>query len=215
MHGYKSGGVKDFAGIASYLIQNGFTVVMPDQRGHGKSKGYHLSFGIKESFDVKKWVDYIISRFGADTKIILYGVSMGAATVLTSAGLSLCDNVVGIISDCSYSSPVEIISKASAEKGFNPSAFLPVINLSAKIFGGFSLGDASPKNALTKCNLPILFIHGKKDDFVPFQMGEFLFNSYSGPKYFFTVDEATHATSFFYDTDGYKKALDDFFSKTL
>lgn len=212
MHGYRSGGIKDFAGIAPYLTEKGFTVVMPDQRGHGKSEGRFLSFGIKERFDVAEWNNFIRSRFGNDVKTVLFGVSMGAATVLASSELMVGTNVIGIISDCSYTDPNEIILHVASAKGLSTSFFCPIIRLAAKLFGNFSLNEASPIKALKSSMFPILFIHGKSDDFVPFQMGQRLFDSYNGKKYFFAVEKATHATSYFYDPEGYRQALDEFFS---
>lgn len=111
MHGYKSGAERDFCGGAQIAVQGGYHVLLVDQRAHGKSEGRCLTFGIQERYDCRAWVNYAVGRFGADTKILLYGVSMGAATVLMAGGLNLPRNVVGIVADCGYSSPAAIIRK--------------------------------------------------------------------------------------------------------
>ena len=111
MHGYKSGAERDFCGGAQIAVQGGYHVLLVDQRAHGKSEGRCLTFGIQERYDCRAWVNYALGRFGADTKILLYGVSMGAATVLMAGGLNLPRNVVGIVADCGYSSPAAIIRK--------------------------------------------------------------------------------------------------------
>lgn len=86
-HGYKSGAERDFCGGLQVAVQGGFNVLLVDQRAHGKSEGKCLTFGVKERYDCLAWINYAIERFGRDTKIFLYGMSMGAATVLMASGL--------------------------------------------------------------------------------------------------------------------------------
>lgn len=110
-HGYRSDAVRDFCGGNKAAREMGMNVLSVDQRAHGKSEGYTLTFGVKERKDCLSWILYARERFGADQPIILAGLSMGAATVLMASELDLPDNVKGIIADCPYSSPKEIICK--------------------------------------------------------------------------------------------------------
>lgn len=215
MHGYRGNSIKDNCGAAKYYLRKGYTLLLPDQRAHDNSSGHCLTFGIKERYDVTSWIDYVISLYGKDVKIILSGVSMGAATVLMSTCLDLPSNVKGVIADCPYTSPADIIKKVAKERGFAPKIFYPLIRLSAKLFGGFDIQQASPSSALEKSLLPILIIHGDDDRFVPYYMGKALFDSYSGEKYFLTVKGAGHAFSYFFDTSLYENALDEFLSKVI
>ena len=143
MHGYKSGAERDFCGGAQIAVQGGYHVLLVDQRAHGKTEGKCLTFGVLERYDCRAWVNYAVERFGADTKILLYGVSMGAATVLMAGGLDLPRNVVGIVADCGYSAPSAIL------KSVIRSAHLPVfpvyalLRLGCRLFGGFDPEEAS------------------------------------------------------------------------
>ncbi len=215
MHGYRGNSVKDNCGISRYYMKKGYTILLPDQRAHENSSSHSLTFGIKERYDVLCWIDYIISLYGNSVKIVLSGVSMGAATVLMASGLDLPRNVKGVIADCPYTSPADIIKKVAKERGFTPSVFYPLIRLSAIIFGGFDPQEASPLSSLKNSKLPILIIHGDDDRFVPYSMGKALFDSYTGKKYFLTVKDAGHAFSYFFDTCSYEGALDDFLRKVL
>ena len=114
MHGYKSGAERDFCGGAQIAVQGGCHVLLVDQRAHGKSEGRCLTFGIRERYDCRAWVNYAVGRFGEDTKILLYGVSMGAATVLMAGGLNLPRNVVGIVADWGTARPPRSFARSSA-----------------------------------------------------------------------------------------------------
>ena len=107
-HGYRSGAERDFSGGLPFGIESGFNVLLVDQRAHGKSGGRCLTFGIKERHDCLSWIEYVRSRTEDTAKIVLYGMSMGAATVLMSTALKLPQNVVGIVADCGYTSPSAI-----------------------------------------------------------------------------------------------------------
>ena len=115
MHGYRSRATTDFCGINTLVRDLGHNTLLVDQRAHGKSGGKTISFGIKERLDCLDWINYAIERFGKDTKIILSGLSMGAATVLMASGKKLPENVKCILADCPYSTPREIISKTIVE----------------------------------------------------------------------------------------------------
>ena len=116
-HGYRSRATTDFCGINILVRDLGHNTLLVDQRAHGESGGKTISFGIKERLDCLDWVNYVIDRFGKDVKIILSGLSMGAATVLMASELELPDNVVGIMADCPYSSPKEIIMQECEKMG--------------------------------------------------------------------------------------------------
>lgn len=167
MHGYKSGAERDFCGGAQIAVQGGYHVLLVDQRAHGKSEGRCLTFGIQERYDCRAWVNYAAGRFGADTKILLYGVSMGAATVLMAGGLNLPRNVVGIVADCGYSSPAAIIRKVIRDQHLPIFPVYQLIRLGGKLFGGFDLESATVTDALAHCDIPVLLIHGGDDRFVP------------------------------------------------
>lgn len=173
LHGYKSSAYLDFCGGIKFARKSGQNLLVVDQRSHGKSDGSTITFGIEERNDCIDWVNYVIERFGADTKIILSGLSMGAATVLMTANQNPPSNVVGIIADCPYSSPKEIIKKVCQEDMHLPANLMyPFIKLGARIFGKFDLDASDAVSAVKESTVPILIFHGDDDHFVPCQMSQ-------------------------------------------
>ena len=148
-----------------------------------------------------------------DVKIILSGVSMGASTVLMASELSLPENVIGIIADCPYSSPVEIIKSVAKHRRFNPKLIYPLVKISAKLFAGFDIDSASPVQAVKNTNIPVLIVHGDEDKFVPYHMGRKIFEACASEnKRFLTGKGADHALSYFCDVKGYTDAVGEFIS---
>jgi len=120
VHGYHSTKLVDFGGSMAYLHRQGLNLLLVDQRAHGESGGHTIAFGVEERLDCLDWLKYAVGRFGCDTPMALYGVSMGAATVLMASGLGLPENVKCIVADCPYSSPRAIISKVCRDMRLPP-----------------------------------------------------------------------------------------------
>ncbi len=208
-HGYRSKAENDCGGGFILARDLGHNVLLPDQRAHGESGGNVITFGIKERYDCISWIKYISEKFN-NVKIVISGVSMGAATVLMASDLDLPENVKGIIADCAYSSPEEIIMLESRRKGFSDKIAKPFILLSARILGGFNLKAASPCEAVKNAKVPVLVVHGEDDRFVPFSMCKPIFEACTSPKKLFTVKNAGHGLSFLIDEQGYKKEINNF-----
>lgn len=215
-HGYRGHALRDYCGGAKMCLDKGRSSIIVEERSHARSEGKTITFGIKERYDVLSWVEYAVERFGKDVKIVLSGVSMGAATVLMASELNLPENVVGIIADCPYSSPKEIICKVAKKKGLSPKLVYPLIKLSARLFGGFDLEESSAIEAVKNTNIPIIIFHGKDDGFVPYEMGKRIFEACASEnKRMMSVDGAGHATSYFKQMDLYVKTLNDFLDSVL
>lgn len=212
-HGYRSAAVRDFCGGLQTALEMGYNALLPDQRAHGESEGKYLSFGVLERRDCLDWVLYATGRFGAATRIVLYGMSMGAATVLMAAGLSLPENVIGIAADCGYTSPREIISKVIAEMGYPVSLVYPMIRLGGRLFARFDTQSASTEDAMRRCRIPVLFIHGEDDRFVPCEMSRRNYElCASENKRLLIVPHAGHGISYFEDEGTYLGAVREFLS---
>ncbi len=214
-HGYRSRATTDFCGINTLIRDLGHNAILVDQRAHGESEGKTISFGIKERLDCLDWINYVIDRFGEDVKIVLSGLSMGAATVLMASELDLPRNVVGIMADCPYSSPEEIIKQECAKMKLPPKLAYPFVRLGAIIFGKFDPSSATAKNAVSKSKKPILIIHGENDDFVPCQMSREIYDACSSDKTLITIPKATHGISYIIDRPAYEKAVSDFLDQIL
>lgn len=207
-HGYKGYAERDLSGGVERCFRLGRSVMLIDQRAAGRSDGHVISFGINERRDCQAWVDYAIEHFGSGVKLIIGGVSMGAATVMMAAGDPLPKNVIGVLADCGYTSVEEIIKKVVKEMGLPVRIFYPFIKLGARIFGHFNLEETSPLEAMKKCTLPIVFVHGDTDAFVPYDMSVRLCEACaSEKKTLITIKGAGHGLAFPVDRDGYVNAL--------
>ncbi len=208
-HGYHGTGYRDFCGGLQLALKRGHNALLIDQRAHGESEGKCLTFGIEERKDCRSWVNYVVERCGEDVKIILVGISMGAATVTMAAELELPGNVVAIIADCGYSSPEKIIRKVMKDIKY-PQFLYPIVKLGAKLYGGFDLGESSSEEALKFSKVPVLFIHGEADDFVPCDMTRENYEACASKKMLMTVPEAGHGLSYLVDLEAYTTAVDKF-----
>lgn len=210
-HGYRSTAERDASGGFWYCRERGYSLLMVDQRALGESEGRSITFGIKERQDCLTWVNEVIRRFGPDIKILLAGISMGAATVLMAGGEKLPENVIGILADCGYSSPKAIIQTVIRRMGLPPRLSYPFVKLAARIFGGFDLEETSPVEAVKRCTVPVIFFHGQEDDFVPCDMSREIYEACASRKRLVTVPGAGHGLSFPVDRQRYLKEVADFF----
>ena len=207
-HGYKGNAERDLSGGVERCFRLERNVILIEQRASGGSEGRVISFGINERRDCHAWVDHVIKRFGEDVKLIIGGVSMGAATVMMAAGEPLPKNVIGVLADCGYTSAEEIIKKVVKDMKLPVRVFYPFIKLGARIFGRFDLEETSPMEAVKKCKLPIVFVHGDTDDFVPYDMSVRLYEACtSDKKTLITVKGAGHGLAYPVDRDGYVEEL--------
>lgn len=215
-HGYKGNIYRDGNGIYSYSKKNGFNLLLVNQRSQGMSEGKTITFGIMERLDCKAWVEYAVNRFGQEVKIGLFGLSMGAATVMMAADAGLPENVKGILADCGFSSPKEILCAVMDSLKLPSKLVYPLAKLGAKWFGHFDLEEASAIESMKNCKIPVLFVHNEGDDFVPYWMSEKCFETCSsGEKKFLRVKGVGHGLSWCLEPEKYKEAMDVFFVKTL
>ncbi len=210
-HGYKGNAVLDCSGGTAYALNLGHNALVVDQRSHGKSEGNAITFGVKERKDCLCWIHYVLDRFGFDTKIILSGLSMGAATVLMALDQELPENVVGVIADCPYSSPSAIIKKVCRVEMHLPSGLMyPLVKLGARLFAGFDLEESSAIDAVRNTKLPILLIHGETDTFVPCDMSREIQKANPSVVSLLTIPNAEHALSFIVGPKQYEEAVTAF-----
>lgn len=216
MHGYRSIGINDFTLVIPYYHDLGYHIIMPDQRACGRSGGKYVTLGVKECHDCKAWADFAAKEFGEDLPIILDGISMGATTVMMAAGLDLPKNTAGIIADCGFTSPYEVVRSVLKATHIPAVPNIWFAELFARIFAKFSFKEASTIDAMKQCKYPIYFIHGKKDDFVPYEMSERNFEAcISEKKGFFSVDEAGHGMCYLSKREELRTELKQFLSETL
>ncbi len=214
-HGYKSCCLTDFSGGSILSFEMEHNLLLVDQRAHGKSQGHTIAFGILERYDVLDWVRFALERFGPDTKITLYGISMGAATVLMASSLGLPENVKGIVADCPYSAPKDIICHVMEKENRKPWLVWPFVRLGARIWGGFHICDSSAAESVKTAKVPILVLHGEADTFVPCGMSAKIQLANPDMVRRFTFPGADHGLSFMVDASRYRKLIVDFTNEIL
>lgn len=213
MHGWRSSWKHDFGMIADFLRRSGCSVLYAEQRGQGGSGGDYMGFGLPERYDCLDWINWINRRTGGKEDIYLCGVSMGASTVLMAGGLDLPKNVRGIVADCGYTSPVAVWKHVAKNH----------LHLSYGVCGGPAGRRAQKKiamamdcetcpNALARCSVPVLFIHGTDDHFVPIEMTYENYKACAAPKRLLVVPGAEHGMSYLVNPTGYESAIKDFWA---
>lgn len=209
-HGYRGSAERDLCGGVQRCFALERNVLIVDQRTSGKSQGNVITFGVKESKDCLLWIDCLIKRFGPNVKIWLTGISMGASTVMLAAGEALPSNVVGILADCGYTTAKSIIKKVIRQMHLPATVLYPFVRLGALLYGGFDPNKASCPDAMKKCRVPAIFVHGEADDFVPCEMSFENYAACNTAKCLITVPNAGHGLAYLLDREGYLRTLKEF-----
>lgn len=212
-HGYRGCAERDLSGGVQRCFKMGRSALIVEQRCSRESEGNVITFGIYEQRDCLSWVAFMLRRFGQDVKIILTGISMGAATVLMASNKDLPANVIGIIADCSYNSPKEIIQLTIQKMGLPVFLCYPLARLGAILYGHFDPEADSPEEAVKTAKVPILFFHGETDDYVPCYMTQKVYDACTSRKMLYTVPGAGHGLSYPMDPEGYRSAANSFFGR--
>lgn len=183
--------------IASSYLQLGYHVLTPDLRASGGSEGSYVTMGYRESQDLVDW-SWRITELNPDAKIVLHGVSMGAATVMiASSSRGLPPTVKASIEDCGYTSAYDILAHQLKESfGLPPFPFMYFVDTACQNLAAFSLQDANPLEAVSHSHVPMMFIHGDADSLVPVEMGKTLYENCEAPrKELFIVNGAGHGAA--------------------
>lgn len=214
VHGYTSEG-KLLSSKAKHLYNMGYNVLVPDLRSHGSSEGDYIGMGWHDRLDIIDWINYIVKN-NPNSEIALHGTSMGSATVLMVSGEKLPSNVKAIVADCGYTSVYDEFSY-QLKQLFNLPAF-PIMNfldVVTHIRAGYCLNDASAINQVKKSTTPILYIHGDKDDFVPYYMMDELYNATNSEKEKLTIEGGEHANSDLVNPKLYWSTVNSFLEKYI
>ncbi|MCM1173846.1 MAG: alpha/beta hydrolase [Blautia sp.] len=210
-HGYTGEGLSNHVAIAGYFLKHGYSILLPDARAHGGSEGEYIGFGCLDRKDALVWIDWLIQEGGKDIQIMLHGTSMGGATVLMASGLELPANVKGIVSDCGFTSPKEVFTHVLNHRYHLPA--FPAIqgaDLLNKRLAGYGMDECNAKYEVRKAKVPILFIHGSADTFVPCSMCCEIYENCRSPKRKLIIEGAAHAESYYKNMERYEKELDAF-----
>lgn len=213
-HGCRSSGIGEFGDISERYHKRNYNMLIIDHRACGDSQGEYMGFGYYESQDAMLWLKYLNDRFGNDIKIFLHGISMGSATVLMMSNKDLPSNVKGIVADCSYTSAWdEFAYQLSTSFKMPVHPLLDMVNREAVKKAGYDFRDASPVNCVKQAKVPILFIHGACDDFVPTYMVNELYDACVSEKDKMIVPDAPHARSYQTHPEMYLEKVNAFIEK--
>lgn len=196
------------------FVKRGWNVLMYDQRRHGKSEGKYTTYGYYEKEDLDIWVNWVVKRNGENSIIGLHGESMGAATVLQYLPMNKFANFA--IADCAYSNLNELLCY-HMKMDYHLPAF-PIVNLTnLRVMrkAKFKFKDVSPIDAVKDVKLPVLFIHGSSDTFVPCSMSEKMYDKKKGSKKLYIAEGAGHARSIEIDMERYEKEVIEFVDSVL
>lgn len=213
VHGFRVNAMKDFAGLVYFYHQQGYHVLLVDDRAHGASEGKYIGFGCLDREDCYRWIHYLDQRFQGKCSIFLHGISMGAATVLMTSSMNLPQSVKGIIADCPYTSIWEEFCYLTEREKKSWLIMYPIMKLAGKIckvVAGYEYDEISSAEEVKETKIPILLIHGKEDRFVPPSMSEKIYNNCVSEKKLLIVPNAKHAESYYVAKEKYEENVLNF-----
>ncbi len=215
-HGYTSSRLSN-ASFASFLHKQGINCLLVDNRAHGDSEGQYIGFGVLDRYDCLSWLDYMNKQFDSKARFMLYGVSMGASTALMTIGMDECpDNVELVVADCGFTSPYDVFTHV-LKKDYKLPEFpiMKINNVICRKKAGYGFKDCSTLDTLKKAKCPVLFIHGKDDNFVPVWMSGKNYDACASDKDILLVENAGHGASYYENSELYESKVSEFLDKYL
>ena len=213
-HGYRSEGKGEWCYYAKHYVEElGYNLFFVDHQGAGSSTGQYVGFGSFESRDCLDWLEFMNNTFGKDIKIILHGISMGSATVMLMTGSGkLPENVKFTIADCGYTSALDEFTYKLESLGVPKKPLIPYLSGKNLARAGYDFQkDTNALDAVTRAKVPMLFIHGDKDKFVPTYMVHQLYDNCGAPyKDKLIVEGADHAESYLIAPEKYESKINEF-----
>ncbi len=214
IHGYTSE-PRGMGMYAQKYHELGYNVLMPSLNGHADSEAGAVTMGWKDRLDIVDWANFIAENY-PNSKIILHGESMGAATTMMTTGEELPDNVKVAVADCGYTSVWDIFSN-KIKNNFKMPEFPTLYSANAvnRIYSGFDFKEASAVEQLKKSKTPTIFIHGDKDTFVPYEMLDRVYEACASEKEKITIPGSPHARNACVNPELYWNSIIEFLNKYI
>lgn len=216
VHGYTDCAIRMMPLGRMYNRQLNANILIPDLYNAGRSSGDHFQMGWNDRLDIKQWTNNVVPLlFGDSARIVVHGVSMGAATTMMLSGdKDVSHAVMAYIEDCGYTSVYEQFSKELKEQFNLPQwPLIPLASQLCQIIYGWNFNQASSLEQVKHCTRPMLFIHGSADTFVPTRMVYPLYNAKPYPKELWIAPNAPHAKSYLYHPQNYTHKVEMFLRK--
>jgi hypothetical protein len=194
------------------FLKRKFNVLIYDHRNHGKSGGKNTTYGLYEKYDLKACIDWVVQRFGNDCVVGTMGESMGAAIALQNTAID--PRVSFCIADCPFSDLMKLLKLQMKHKShILPQVFIFLSRLLSRWRTGFDYRDVSPARDIADVKVPILFIHGKDDTFIPKEMSIDMYKIKQGKKELYLASNAGHVEAYWNNKEEYEKVIDNFLRK--
>lgn len=213
IHGY-TGHKEEMFHNARYFIEQGYNVVIPDLQGHGESDGRIVYFGVREHVDLFDWMDWI-EQHDAKAIIALFGVSMGATSAMIAVNRDDKKRIRCLIADSPYTTPYNQACNVMKMFHIRLEYFMPIVNIWASLFLGFSLKKVQTSTEINHMNIPVMFIMGTRDTYAPYKDQRSLYESCTCEKDIFEGIGAPHISSVYVDPQAYYDYIFDFLNKHL
>jgi len=217
VHGYSYNGPDQFGALLPFYHEENYHILLPDHRAHGRSDGTYIGFCALEWRDMFDWTEAFVRRLGADTRVVLHGISMGGATVMNCNAHNPPECVKCVVEDCGFTNGYEMVSLvARRDLHIHFPPMMWACRMWYRLVNGCSLRyDADPYGRMGQCKLPMLFIHGESDPFVPVEMGRRCFEAAAVPKDLLLIEGAGHSMSYFLGKERYDAKLRAFFAQWM
>lgn len=216
VHGYTDCAVRML--MIGYLYHRdlGFNILLPDLHYHGESEGRAIRMGWRDRLDVLRWMETADGIFGGDIRMVVHGISMGAATTMMLSGEPQRPYVKCFVEDCGYTSVREQFAKELKERfGLPAFPLLDVASLLCELEYGWNFSEASALKQVARCELPMMFIHGDADGFVPTWMVYPLFDAKPAPKELWIVPDTRHAAAYLNHPEEYTRRVGEFVGRYI
>lgn len=211
-HGITSGIPASYK-YARPFIEKGWNALLIYHRRHIESEGKYSTMGYYEKYDLLEWIKFIRKKNGGKSIVGIHGESMGASTALLATDLG--EPVDFVVADCGFSDLDELFIYKNKENKFVGNGILKVFYSTIKWKAKFDIKEVKPLKAAINSKVPVLFIHGEADKFVPTYMSKDMFERSTGYKEIYLVPNAVHAKSIMEDYSKYKNIMMSFVDKVI
>ena len=212
LHGYHSDAGVNFPIQGKLFFDEGFNLILVDQRAHGRSAGKRSALGALEGDDAVRWCEYAVSR-GAG-KIVVYGLSMGASGIALTADRFDPETVRTLVVDCGFTSPYNQLVCECKRRNLPWPFMMMWLRLAAKVSLGIDI-KKSATDSLARARVPVFFIHGEADATVPVEEGKKNYEACASEKEIFLTPGAAHTVAFPAGGDEARERMFSFINKNL